>query len=244
MTTTQLRPHPDSTGRQLGDTRIQSKASAGPKGGAGTLRPLILDLAIPLGSYYILHAAGCSLVMSLAVSSILPAARSMAGLIRNRSANFLAMLIVAVNVVSIAITFLAGDPRIMVAKDGAVSSTIGIAILISAFTARPLMTAGLRPFLVKTDAARAVAFDRLLTSSPRFRKLERLFSAIWGVSFITECTARVICAFTLPVATMVWLGTVMTVGCIGIGVVAGSFCSIPMETMVKLEEGVKMGAGK
>jgi hypothetical protein len=239
----QLRTQPDSTGTQLGDTHTQPEAGAGPKVGAGTLRPLILDLAIPLGSYYILHAAGCSLVMSLALSSILPAVRSIAGLIRNRTVNALAMLIVAVNVVSIAITFLAGDPRIMVAKDGAVSSTIGFAILISAFTARPLMTAGLRPFLVKADAARAAAFDRLLTSSPRFRKLERLFSAVWGISFITECTARVICAFTLPVATMVWLGTVMTVGCIGIAVVAGSFCSVPMETMVKLEAGVKMEAG-
>jgi hypothetical protein len=232
MTTTQLRTQPDSTGTQLGDTRTRSKG-----GGAGPLRPLILDLAVPLSSYYILHAAGCSLVMSLALSSVLPAARSIAGLIRNRTANPLAMLIVAVNVVSIAITFWAGDPRIMLAKDGAVTSTIGIAILISAFTARPLMTAGLRPFLVKADAARAAAFDRLLTSSPRFRKLERLFNVVWGISFITECTARIVCAFTLPVATMVWLGTVLTLGCIGIGVVAGTFCSVPMETMVKMEAG-------
>jgi hypothetical protein len=237
MTITQVRTQPDSIRTQLGDTHTQAKVGAGPKGGAGALRSLILDLAVPLGSYYILRAAGCDLVVSLALSSILPAARTIAGLVRSRTINALAMLIVAVNVVSIAITFWAGDPRIMLAKDGAVSSTIGIAMLISAFTARPLMTAGLRPFLVKADAARGAAFDRLLTSSPRFRKLERLFSAVWGISFITECTARVICAFTLPVATMVWLGTVMILGCIGIGVVAGSFCSIPMETMVKMEAG-------
>jgi hypothetical protein len=39
---------------------------------------------------------------------------------------------VAVNAVSIAISFWSGDPRIVLAKEGAITSTIGIAILISA----------------------------------------------------------------------------------------------------------------
>jgi hypothetical protein len=207
-------------------------------GGLGrTLMPLVVDVAVPLGSYYLLHAAGCGLVASLALSSIAPAARTVFGLVRNRTLNGLATLIVAVNVVSIAISFWSGDPRIMLAKDGAVSSTIGIAILISAFAGRPLMTAGLRPFLVKGDAAKEAAFDRLAASSARFRRLERMFSLIWGVFLIGECVTRVVCAFTLPVGTMVWLGTViMLVAIFGAMGICG-FCSVPMETMVRNEAG-------
>lgn len=206
---------------------------------AATLRPLLLDLAVPLGSYYLLRAAGVALVPSLVASSIWPAARTIVGLVKHRSVNGLAALIVAVNMVSIAISFWTGDPRLMLAKESAISSTIGIAILISAFAGRPLMTAGMRPFLVKGDAAKDAAFDRLLASSPRFRRLERMFSLVWGVALLAECIVHVFCAFTLPVGTVVWLGTVLTIGAIFLGIVVGSIFSVPMETMVKLEAGTK-----
>jgi hypothetical protein len=206
---------------------------------AATLRPLLLDLAVPLGSYYLLRAAGVALVPSLVASSIWPAARTIVGVVKHRSVNGLAALIVAVNMVSIAISFWTGDPRLMLAKESAISSTIGIAILISAFAGRPLMTAGMRPFLVKGDAAKDAAFDRLLASSPRFRRLERMFSLVWGVALLAECIVHVFCAFTLPVGTVVWLGTVLTIGAILVGIFVGSIFSVPMETMVKLEAGSK-----
>ena len=151
--------------------------------------------------------------------------------------NALAVLIVVVNVVSIAISFWSGNPRVMLAKDGAISSTIGLAILISAFTSRPLMTAGLRPFLVKGDAAKSATFDRLLATSARFRRLERKFSVVWGIACVTECAIREVCVFTLSVGTMVWLSTVLTLVSIAAAIVSGSFFSVPMEKMVGAETG-------
>lgn len=222
MATTQL-----SSTRPVAPERTQSAGGA-----LAALRPLFFDLAIPLGSYYILRAAGCGLVLSLALSSVVPAGRAAVGLVRNRDVNGLAVLIVAVNTVSIAISFWSGNARIMLAKDGAISSTIGIAILVSAFTSRPLMTAGLKPFIVKADAAKAATFDWLLVTSTRFRRLERKFSLVWGLACLIQCVAQVICAFTLPVGTTVWLGTVLTIASIGAGIVSGSFFSIPMEKMV------------
>jgi hypothetical protein len=200
-----------------------------------TLRPLLIDVAVPLGSLYLLRGLGVGLVTSLAVSSILPALRTVAGVVKDRTVNGLAALIIAVNVVSIAISFWSGDPRAMLAKDGVVTSTIGIAILISAFRGRPLMTAGMRPFLVKGSAAKDAAFGRLLATSPRFRQLERRFSLVWGIALIADCVARVCGAFTLPVGTMMWLSTVFIVVAIAAGILVGSVFSVPMETMVKAE---------
>jgi hypothetical protein len=200
-----------------------------------TLRPLLIDVAVPLGSYYLLRGAGVGLVASLAVSSILPALRTVAGLVKDRTVNVLAALIVVVNVVGIAISFWSGDPRAMLAKDGVVTSTIGIAILISAFTGHPLMTAGMRPFLVKGSAAKDAAFGRLLVSSPRFRQLERGFSLVWGIALTAECVAGELGVFTLAVGTMVWLSTVFLIVAIAAGILVGSVFSIPMETMVKAE---------
>jgi hypothetical protein len=99
----------------------------------------------------------------------------------------------------------------------------------------------LRPLIldlgIPLGSYKSAAFDLLLSTSPRFRTLERRFSLVWGVALLTECIVRVCCAFTLPVGTMVWLSTVLTLGAIGIGIVAGSFFSVPMETMVKTEAG-------
>ena len=216
--------------------RSETTTDARPKENPlATMRPLLLDLAVPLGSYYLLRKLGMGLVPSLAASGILPAARTIAGVVRNRTVNGLAALIVVVNVVSIAISFWAGDPRLMLAKDSVVSSTIGIAILISVFAGRPLMTAGMRPFLVKGDVAKDEAFGRLLAASPRFRRLERMFSLVWGIALLAECVVRVVCVYLLPVGTMVWLSTVLLIAAIVIGILAGSPFSIRMETMVKLE---------
>ena len=225
MATTQLStPRPAQTKADTKDARA-------------ALRPLLLDLAIPLGSYYILRAAGCPMVPALVLSSVLPAGRAVVGLVRDRNVNALAVLIVVVNVVSIAISFWSGNPRVMLAKDGAITSTIGLAILVSAFTSRPLMTAGLRPFLVKGDAAKSATFDRLRATSARFRRLERKFSVVWGIACVAECAIREICVFTLSVGTMVWLSTVLTLVSIAAGIVSGSFFSIPMEKMVNAETG-------
>jgi len=202
---------------------------------ASALRPLIMDLGLPLGSYYLLRKLGVDLVPSLALSSVVPAVRTIIAAVRDRTFNGLATLIVAVNVVSIALSFWTGDPRIMLAKDGAVSSTVGIAILLSVLVGRPLMSAGLKPMIAKGQAAKVTAFDRLSATSSRFRRLERMFSLAWGVVLLSECAARAFCAFTLPVGTMVWLSTVMTLGAISVGIVVGSVFSVPMDMMVRRE---------
>lgn len=235
MTTTQIIPQPRTAAKHLATDPAASGRSQHPA--AAVLRPLVLDLGIPLGSYYLMRAAGVPLVPALGLSSVLPAVRTILGLIKDRKINGLAALMVVVNVVGIAITFWTGDPRLMLAKEAVLSSTIGIALLVSAFVGTPLMTAGAKPMLTKADAARNAAFDRLSATSRRFGRLERLFSATWGLVLLSECVVRVVCAFTLPVATMVWLSTVMTVGAIVVGIVAGIPCTQAMDIMIRHEAG-------
>jgi len=68
-------------------------------------------------------------------------------------------------------------------------------------------------------------------------RLERLFSAIWGTALLGECAARLAEAFLLPVPTMVWLGSVLIAGAIGIAMVAGSVAAEPMQEMIDAEAG-------
>ena len=203
---------------------------------ATALKPLLIDVGIPVGTYYLLRDVfGVSLWLSLALSSVGPAVRAVAGLITDRKLNLLAMLMLAVNLAGIVVSFLTGDPRAMIAKDSIVSSVIAFAILGSVALRRPLMSAGLKPFMTKGEPHRTAAWDRLSAASPRFRRLELLFSTIWGLALLAECAARLVGAYTLPVATMVWLGTVMTLGAVGVAIVAGGAAAGPLQKMLDAE---------
>ncbi|WP_432142010.1 VC0807 family protein [Streptomyces sp. bgisy084] len=217
---------------------VAGSAAEGERGNPlASFVPLIVDAGIPMASYYLLSEGfGFSTVAALGWSSVVPALRTVWGLVSSRSVNGLALLMLVVNVVGLALSAVAGDPRLMMAKDSGVSSVVGIAILLSVRTKRPLMTAGLKPWVTKGSAAGSAAWDRLMAGSERFRRAERQFSAIWGTALLTECVVKVIGAYTVPVDTMVWLGTVLTVVAIlAAMVIAGGGCAEPMQKMVDAE---------
>ena len=220
----------------------QSQVPAGPgsadrrHGLAAALRPLLIDVGIPLGTYYLLrNAFGVSLWLSLALSSIGPAVRAIAGLVAERTLNLLAVLMLAVNLAGIAVSFLTGDPRAMIAKDSIVSSVLALAILGSVVLRRPLMSTGLKPFMTRGEPQRTAAWDRLSAASPRFCRLELLFSTTWGLVLLAECAAQLVGAYTLAVTTMAWLGTVLTLGSIAVAIMAGGVAGGPIQKMIDAE---------
>ncbi|WP_406007469.1 VC0807 family protein [Streptomyces sp. NBC_00637] len=204
--------------------------------------PLLVDVAVPLGSYYLFKSAfGMSTFAALAWSSVVPAVRTMWSAVSRRTVNGLAGLILVVNVVGLVLSLVSGDPRLMLAKDSGVSSTIGIGILVSVALGRPMMTAAVKPFLVKGDAVKEAAWARLESgvsvASADFRKRERAFSIVWGVVLLVECVVRVVGAYTVPVDTMVWLGSVVMVVAMAIGfVLGGALGAGPMAAMVAFEK--------
>lgn len=199
-----------------------------------SMMPLLVDVAVPLASYYLLKAAGMGTFGALAWSSVVPAVRTAWGVVRDRRLNRLAALMVTVNVVGLLLSLVAGDPRLMLLKDSGVSSTIGLVFLVSALRGRPMLSAGLRPWLTRGEAAKSAAYQRLSTGSDAFRRAETRFSAVWGVALLAECVVRAVGAYTVPVETMVWAGTVVLVGAMVLAfVVSGRVAVVPMERMIE-----------
>ncbi|MEU3986479.1 VC0807 family protein [Streptomyces sp. NPDC026672] len=220
-------------------TQTSTAQSGKPRTGKkkSTLASLIVDVVVPLGSYYLLKdGLGTSTFAALAWSSVVPAVRTFWSAARERSLNALAALILVVNVASLLMSFVSGDPRLMLAKDSGVSSVIGIGILVSVLLGKPMMTVGMKPWVVKGMPAREAAWDRLMATSPAFRRTERRFSLVWGVVMLLECVVRVVGAYTIPVDTMVWLGTVILMVAMALAViVSGAVAAGPMAFMVTAE---------
>ena len=189
---------------------------------ASLVKTLGIEIAVPLGVYYGLHSLGASDFTALALSGVFPLARTLFQFAKHRTLNGLALVVLVTNVVGMLLTFVSGDARMMIAKDSIGSGITGVVILISAFTAQPIMTKALRPFLTHGKADHEAAWERL-QANKRFHTVLRRGSFIWGIGFIFESAARVIGAFTLPVSTMVWLSTVLFVASFAvIMVVAGA----------------------
>ncbi|MFJ5535141.1 VC0807 family protein [Streptomyces sp. NPDC093261] len=208
-----------------------------------TFAPLIMDVAVPVGSYYLFKdGLGTSTLMALGLSSLVSAGRVAWSAVRERKVNALAGLILFVNVVGLMLSFVSGDPRLMLAKDSGISSAVGIGILVSVALGKPMMTAGMKPWLVKGDAEKEAAWERLRSGSPAFRRAERVFSVVWGVVLLGECVVRIVGAYTLPVDTMVWLGSVIFIAAMALGfLVSGALAAGPMAGMLAAE--VQAGAG-
>ncbi|NED92306.1 hypothetical protein G3I76_71135 [Streptomyces sp. SID11233] len=210
-----------------------------------SLAPLLVDVAVPLVSYYVLKAAGLGTFGALAWSSVVPAVRTVWGVARERRLNALAALMVAVNAVGLLLSLVAGDPRLMLLKDSGVSSTIGLVVLVSALRGRPMMSAGLRPWLTRGEAARSAAWERLSTGSDgAFRRAETRFSVVWGVALLGECAVRAVGAYTVPVETMVWGGQVVLIAAMVVAfVVSGRTAVVPMERLIEGAAEAEKAAG-
>ncbi|MFF9047215.1 VC0807 family protein [Streptomyces parvulus] len=199
-----------------------------------TFVSLLLDVGVPIGSYYLLKGAfGMSAVAALGWSSVVPVVRTGWGLVGRRDVNALPLLVLLANLVGLLLSFETGDARLMLVKDSAVGSMVGFVLLGSVLVGRPMMTGTLKPWLVKGDAVREAAWGRLRRESREFRRAELLFSGVWGAAFVGECALRIVGVYSFPVDTMVWLGTVvMIVTMLVAFVVSGAIGAGPMAHMI------------
>lgn len=223
----------------VADARVAAVAFSPRKALLDSMKPLLVDVAVPLVSYYVLKAAGLGTFGALAWSSVVPGARTVWGVVRDRRLNALAALMVAVTAVGLLLSQVAGDPRLMLLKDSGVSSTIGLVVLVSALRGRPMMSAGLRPWLTRGEAAKTAAWQRL-SGTGAFRRAEARFSVVWGVALLGECVVRAVGAYTVPVETMVWAGQVVLVAAMVVAfAVSGRIAVVPMERMIEEAAGAE-----
>jgi hypothetical protein len=199
-----------------------------------SLSSLIVDVGVPVAAYYLLTSAfGLSDLAALAWSGALPAVRTVWGLAKDRRINGMALLMLTTNVIGLLLSLVVGDPRVMIAKDSGVTSTVGIAFLCSALFGRPLLNAVVRPAATKGDPNRLVAWDRLTETSAPFQRAQRVNTSVWGIALLVECVLRVIGAFTLPLHVMVWLGPVLLVASMVLAmVISVRIAIVPMQRLM------------
>jgi hypothetical protein len=208
-----------------------TQASGTTKRAGNPFLPLLLDVAVPLGSYYLMRHFGVPLVTALAISGLVPAIRVVWSMIRERTADGMALAVLTLTVVSIPIAFLTGSPKLLLAKESIGTGSLGIWVIVSVLLGKPAMINAFRAFLARTEGSSA-AWDQLMGDSAAFRRCIRGATLVWGVGFVTECVVRIALVVLLPVNTAVWAVNVpiavITTACI----IVQSRWTIPMYRMI------------
>jgi len=163
-------------------------------------RQLILELALPLGGYYGLRAAGISMWLALAIGSLLTLPWLVHGMVRSRRIDLTAMFTLTMLLMGAAMSVITGDPRLLLVRDSWIGALLGAWILATLPTRRPFIMATSRAIVVaKIGEAGADAWEARWDQEPDFRRHIRVLTAIWGVALAGDAIIRVVLAYSLPV---------------------------------------------
>ncbi|WP_067177260.1 VC0807 family protein [Microtetraspora niveoalba] len=156
---------------------------------------LIVNVAAPLAVFYGLRAAGADQWLALTLGVLPPGVRAMWTVATRRRIDALALFTVSILVLSVAVSFLAGSPRFLLAKDGWMTAVGGLWIL-ATLPRTPFYFQVIRSFTAGATRERAETAWR---ESTAFRHMLRVATAIWGVGLVLDAGVRVVLAYSLPV---------------------------------------------
>ena len=169
--------------------------------------PVVFDIAGPLVAYQLLRSAGQSAVSALVLSGVFPALGVLAGLVRHRRVDVLGILVLAGIAVGTILGLLSGNARLVLLEGSVPTAMFGLFCLASLWSSRPLIYRFALEF-TGADTPKGRDFAALWRY-PGFRHVFRLFTVVWGVTYLAEAVARVVIVETTSTATALTVSKVM-----------------------------------
>ena len=180
------------------------------------LRPMLRgsawDIGLPLATYYALRLIGVTAWLALLAATLVAGARVVRAAVRGRTANPFALLMVVVLGVSLALSFLTGDARLMLIKSSITAAAVGITFLVMAALGHPLTLDAAKVYEPEKAAWRSEQFR----TNPAVRHGYRTVSVVWGAGLLIEAIVLVPLIFLLPIDVMVAVSSAVGIGFFGV----------------------------
>jgi hypothetical protein len=170
---------------------------------------LLVELALPLGGYYGLRAAGANPWLALIAPAVLTVGFLAYTAIRQRRVDRVALFTLAMIVVGTAVSLMTGDPRTLLVRDSWLFGAVGLWMLATVFTQHPFIRSTSRTIVtVKVGEQGYRQWDARWDNDFRFRHRLRVLTAVWGMGFTFDALVRVLLAYTLPIDSVPLVSTV------------------------------------
>ena len=157
---------------------------------------IFLDTALPLALFYGLQWAGVNQWLALILSGVVPVVTLSCRLLLGRRVSLLTIFTLTILVAATAIGFVAGDPRLLLARESYLAGLVGLWIILTLRFSRPFLLSATPPLLPEHTAQ---AWERDWESNATFRRVMRVMTATWGAAFVIDSMARIVMAYTLPI---------------------------------------------
>jgi hypothetical protein len=169
----------------------------------------VLGLVGPTVLYYALRAAGLPVFTALLIGALLPVIGLVVGLLRGQRPDAVSGFWSILLLLALGVSLVGGDVRFLLGRDALVTATVGTWFLVSAWTTRPLALVLSRPLLELMHRYPPGRWEQLWRDQPRFRTIWRRASVGFGIGMLADAVARVVMAYTLPVALVPALSTAL-----------------------------------
>lgn len=172
------------------------------------LRGMLLDIGLPVAVYYALHLLGAGDWVALLAASGAAAARILWGVLRRRTLNLFATVMLVVYGLSLLLAVDTGDPRMLLLKGSLITGGVAAVFLVTAAVGRrPLTLAASQSF----EPGRAEELAEQYRTEPAARRGHRISSTVWGAGLLADALLRVPVIFLLPVPVATGLSEAMLV---------------------------------
>lgn len=175
-----------------------STTASGTASEPSVLLTVLVDFGVPIGLYYGLTAAGVDDVLALTAGAAVPAAATLVRFVRTRRVDVLGVFVTVMLVLSIVVSLTSGSARLLLVRDGWLTGVAGLGFLVSLRGRRPLAF-GFSRRLLERRSRGGRDWDELWDVEPRFRRIWRVTTVIWGIGLIVDAGVRTLMAYTLPV---------------------------------------------
>lgn len=174
------------------------------------VRPLLWDVGLPVAAYYIARAVGETPYISLLAGTVVAGLRVGYVALRDRRFDGFAAFLLAIFGVGLALTFVTGDARFLLAKDSLSTGVAAFIFLGTCVLGRPMCYYAARRMVARTPA-KARRWESLWDSSSDFRHLFIVMTLVWGFGMLAEAVVRLPLVYLLPIDVMAGLSTAMQV---------------------------------
>lgn len=155
------------------------------------LWPLGLDVGVPVALYYLLTGLGVGNTPALLAGGFVPFTRSVWSLVRKGTADYLAVMVAVLFLLSLVLVAFTGSTKVLLAKESFGTAMVGLWCLGSAWARRPMTFYTARPLLTQGRPLALQCWDRLGERSAAFRSIQRRLAILWGLGLLVDAAVRI-----------------------------------------------------
>ncbi|GAA3524863.1 hypothetical protein GCM10022222_04390 [Amycolatopsis ultiminotia] len=152
-------------------------------------RTALLEVAVSIGGYYLLRAFGVAVFWALTGPAIVVGLVAVAATVRRRRIDLIGLLVLVELVTTSTLSLVTQSPRVAALREVAYVLVVGVFFLVTLLRA-PVTHVSAASVATFGDPAREQAFEHAWRAVPKYRRWQRMLTAILGLLLVVSSFVR------------------------------------------------------